>query len=290
MPVPKSAKGKFPSDSGRARRTGIILFAAFIVLAGLLGTFFVWSSSRTVALGEDHCPRDRAHRPPRVVIILFDQTDRLSELHRKALQTEFRKIVYQEFESEDAQQRHQFSRIEIYSFRSKAGGGLEINPKLQLCNPGSVTALTKWTANPAQVRKRFEQQFLERLDKELADLMEFKESGQSPILETIKHVSLSVFSLPRYDKSEKRLLIASDMLHNTAELKQHQLPQRSYAEFVRTAYGTNMRSDLKGVEVQILLFSMQPQLQTDQFMESFWASYFASAGVVKRNPFAKRIP
>jgi len=290
MPVPKSAKGRPASDAARARRIGVMLFLLFVALAALLGAFFVWSAGRNVALGQDLCPKDKGYRPPRVVVILVDQTDGLSELHRSALQSEFRRILYEEFESTQAQERSQFSRIEIIAFRSGVAGALEIQGKMQLCNPGSVNSLTKWTANPAQVRRRFEQQFLELLEKELADLTKFKETGQSPILEAIKHVSVSIFALPKYDNSEKRLVIASDMLHNTAELS-FLRSQPSFEAVAKTPYGIRLMPDLKNVAVRILLFTaQQPQLQGDALMNGFWMKYFARAGADLGKLTAKRIP
>ena len=293
MPVPKSARAGRRALPGRerasARRSGFVLLAVFLMLAGALATFFWWASGRSATLGADLCPDDPDFRPPRLTVILFDQTDPVSELHQRALRSAFQRLLHREFESEEAQSRYRFSRIEIFSFRSKSGGGLALERKLALCNPGSVTGLTKFTENPDQVRRRFEQQFRTRLEREVAELLTFKEASQSPILEAIKSVSLDPFAKPHFDRSEKLLVIASDLLHNTPELSLLR-NQPSYAEFARTAYGNRMQPDLKGVAVEVLLLTAPDiKLQGPRFAE-FWVGYFDRAGVTRTDPLMRRIP
>src|SRR5688500_14815842 len=79
MHVPKSAKGfqrRLPGrETRRARRTGLVLLALFVVLAGGLAAFFWWADRSSARLGADLCPDDADFRPPRLVVVLFDQTD-----------------------------------------------------------------------------------------------------------------------------------------------------------------------------------------------------------------------
>jgi hypothetical protein len=293
MPVPKSARGvrhRLPGrEAARARRTGFVLLALFVVLAGGLAAFFWWADRGAARLGADLCPDSPDFRPPRLVIVLFDQTDPITELQQRALRSAFERLLHREFESEQAQSRYRFSRIEVFSFRAKPTGGLALEQKLALCNPGSVTGLTKFTENPDQVRRRFEQQFRARLDKEIAELLTFKEASQSPILEAIKAVSLEPLAKPRFDGSEKLLVIASDLLHNTPELTLLR-NQPSFAEFERTPYGNRMLPNLKGVAVEALVFTAKDiKLQGQRFAE-FWAAYLDRAGAEKIDPPLRRIP
>lgn len=280
MPPPKGSRTKRRygprAEASRAVRTGLLVVALFAVLLGGLITFFVVLDRETFELGEDLCPKDRTFAPPKVTVLLIDQTNQLKPLHQQALRTHFRQLRYQEFESEEAQTRARFARIEIYSFRGRPGSAaLDITHHLSLCNPGGVTGLTKYTRNPEQVRRQFEDLFLKRLDEQLRSLLEFKESPQSPVLEALKHVSLDVFNEPRFAKSQKLLLMISDGLHNTPELRMHShVP--AFDQFSRTPYGNRMVGDFRGAPVRWLLVDTQQALQRD-VVKRFWEGYFGAA-------------
>lgn len=277
MPVPKSnnrqSRSRVGADRSRAIRSGAIILALFILLAGSLAVFLVVIDRENVEHGDNLCPKDRNFSPPRVIVVLVDQTDRLTDQHQQSLRAHFRQLLHAEFESEEAQLHRRFSRTEVFSFRAGQVGGLEISHRLTLCNPGDVNGLTKYHKNPDQVRRTFEKKFLERLDSELRDLMNFKDSPQSPILEAIKHVSLEVFADPKIEKAEKSLILVSDALHNTPDLSMFRTAP-NFADFYRTNYGNRIVSDLKGAKVQLLLLTSPAVAQQRTAVERFWSPYF----------------
>jgi hypothetical protein len=270
--------------AGKARRTGALLLAAFVVLAGGLGYFLLWAGGQSQKLGADLCPEARDFRPPKLIVLLFDQTDRLTRLHRAALEAKFRALIHDEFESAEAQDRWQFTRIEIYSFRGVAAGrgAIDLTRRLALCNPGGVTALTKWIKNPEQVRRQFENDFKKQVETILDGLMTFDDAPQSPILEAIKEVGLKVFADPRYRQSERHLVVASDLIHNTPDLSMFRAVPR-HAEFARTPYGQRMAAELKGVRLRAWVFTTAASAGVGRDrLALFWAAYFAAGGVDRR--------
>ncbi len=268
-----------------------MVFAVVVLIAGGLAGFFVWIGGNDAALDPvTLCPTDRDIRSPKVLVILFDQTDQLTNEHRQALRSHFRRLIHDEFERGDAAQTSRFSRIEVYSFRAEsAAGGLAIERQLAVCNPGDVDGLTKFTKNPGQVRRNFEQRFLGKIDSELADLLKFKESPASPLFEAIKYVALKVFADPRYDRSGKHLVLVSDMLNNTKDLSMFQrIPP--YAEFRRTSYAARVRPELRGVAVRgFVLLAKRIELQGKAFLD-FWRDYFLDSGASPGGYHLTRVP
>ncbi len=281
MPVPKSGRrgnrSRIGADRRQGARVGALIFVVFVLLAGALGAFLLIVDRENVELGENLCPKDRNFVPPRVVVVLIDQTDRLSDLHQQALRSQFRQLLHQEFESEEAQLRRRFSRIDVVSFRAKTGGGPEIAYRLSLCNPGDINGLTKYHQNPELVRRTFEKRFLDRLDGELKDLLTFKDSPQSPILEAIKLVSLEILADARLAKAEKALVLVSDGLHNTPELSLFRASP-TFDDVYKTPYGNRMVADLRQAKVQFLVLSGAAPQQQRLALERFWSPYFARSG------------
>ena len=283
MPAPRSSRRghRLPGRSRqrRAFRLGVLVLSLFLVLVGAMIAAYVWLSGSSTALDSATlCPTDQAVKPPKVIVLLFDQTDRLTDRHRTALRSRFRRILYDEFEREEAKTQATFSRIYIYSFHAlSAAGDLAMTERLSLCNPGDADELTKFTENPERVRRTFEERFLGKIDAELAELLRFKESPQSPIIEAIRKISLEVFEDPRFDGSKKRLILVSNMIHNTPGLQMYR-GAPDFDAYRGSAYGLSTQPKLGGVDVTLLvLLSENPALQGARTM-NFWASLFKEAG------------
>ena len=117
MPVPRSSRYRRGGTRAGARagalRGGLIIFVIFLLAAGGVAAFLIWAGRENVKLGADLCPDDPAFRPPKVIVVLFDQTDQLTAAHQRALQSKFKEFLDREFVSEEAQSKWRFSRIEF---------------------------------------------------------------------------------------------------------------------------------------------------------------------------------
>ena len=284
MPVPKSGKhSHFGSDdSAKALRRGAVILVIVLLLAGGLGLFLTWASQQRTELGADLCPTDPAFWPPKIIVLLFDETDKLTKQHQDWLDSYYRRLLHDEFESKEAQEKQRFSRFEVYSFRTSANGDLDLRRDLAICNPGGVTGLTKYTEHPDIVRKNFEEKFLERLNVQLRQLLDFKDSPRSPIFEALKEVGLKTLADPKYDRSEKLLIIASDMLHNTPELSLRKV-QPTFEELYRTPYGNRLIADLKDATVRLLIFAGDSEPLQRTVTQRLWNPYFKAAGATRRS-------
>ncbi|RYH56192.1 MAG: hypothetical protein EON54_12260 [Alcaligenaceae bacterium] len=97
----------------------------------------------------------------------------------------------------------------------------------------------------------------------------------SPIFEMLQLVAVNGFRKHAI-KGERRLIIMSDMLHNTPEFSMYR-PLPDYSAFAASGYGQKMQLDLPDVEVDLNYLINSPQFQTKRNLR-FWEEYFNKAG------------
>ncbi|HEV3111394.1 MAG TPA: hypothetical protein VGY99_12955, partial [Candidatus Binataceae bacterium] len=134
------------------------------------------------------------------------------------------------------------------------------------------------TSNPQLIGKRWKMKFIEPLNKQLDTMLRGSGSKDSPIMESIQVVGVSVFDTPAFhDLADKRLVIVSDMLQNTAGYSQYR-GDESYSRFCTSGYFLKVRSNLEGVDVTILYLRRTDvrHLQGKRHLE-FWENYFSDA-------------
>ena len=275
MPVPKSSR----KQRRKVPAKGWLLLLVFIAGAGALIVFLVHAGDQYQRLSSKTlCPMDHGTNIPKILVILFDQTDRLTRLEQEALKSRFSNLIYDEFENPKDGVSGQFSRVEIYSFSANKGdGSLTITKDLVLCNPGKGAKLDGLFRNPEQVRRRFEKQFKGRLNHKLLGILDFKESRFSPILEAFKYVSHRVLENPRYRKSQKRLIVVSNMVHNTNGFTMLR-PHAGFDKFRRSTYGFSLLPNLAGVVLTVHVIQARVLKQQGAAFLKFWLSYFRYSG------------
>ena len=150
-------------------------------------------------------------------------------------------------------------------------------PLLELCNPGTGAEKSAMTATLKKLRQQYEQKFVEPMRKQSEALLSTTPAKTSPILEMVQLVGINAFR--KHDiKGERRLIILSDMLHNTPQFSMFRSPaDYYYAAFSLTAYGKKTQVDLGGVDVELLYLLHTPQLQTRRNL-LFWEDYFKKSG------------
>src|SRR5262249_20764231 len=105
-------------------------------------------------------------------------------------------------------------------------------PLIELCNPGDGSGASELTANPKQLRRQYEQRFIEPLLKESQALVASTPARLSPIFEMLQLAGINGFRAQGV-QGERRLVVVSDMLHNTAQFTMYRgaVP---YADFARS--------------------------------------------------------
>ena len=148
---------------------------------------------------------------------------------------------------------------------------------LKICNPGSAEEVSSWNRNPRQIRLRYEEGFSNKLDSALQDGLDAQGNDTSPIMEMIQAVAIDAFPA-NSESMPKKLVIISDMLHNTSDYSQYD-ERLEFNEVITRAFFSHVTADLRGVNVSILYIARRgsEKLQTRGHI-LFWENYFRTMG------------
>src|SRR5206468_1685671 len=114
------------------------------------------------------------------------------------------------------------------------------------------------TANPALLKRQYDDRFIAPLMRETDALQSTSPARWSPIFEMLQLVGIEAFQA-RDVRGPRRLIVLSDMLHNTPELSMyHAIPD--FQGFARTDYGVKTQARLPGVDVELDVLMNTPAL------------------------------
>ena len=155
------------------------------------------------------------------------------------------------------------------------------------CNPGTIKdikdSFKKYASNPKIIQDKWNKEFSEEIDKVIDDLLIDTVKPFSPIMEMIQKVSINAFS--NLKSSENKLILFSDMLHNTNELSFYKtIP--SFKQFSKTSYFSKIRTDLeKNVSVEICQVRRDNNeyIQNSKEFKIFWTQYLVNGLRAKRD-------
>ncbi|HEY9788371.1 MAG TPA: hypothetical protein V6D17_23480 [Candidatus Obscuribacterales bacterium] len=199
-------------------------------------------------------------------MLLVDKTDPLTTIQREALRQELRKI------KEDIPIH---TGIEVYSVAPVQTHLLTPEAPM-VCNPGTGAAVSAWTGNPRLVNKLWDERYSRPLEHLFDQMLSFGTAPVSPIFESIQSVAVGAFGPLRPAAEYRRLIIISDLLHNTPQFSQYGGPG-SFDDFRRTDYYRRVRPDLRGVQVEIIYLRREGTEQGRSHIE-FWQDYFRDSG------------
>ena len=215
------------------------------------------------------CP---AAGPAGHVVLLVDRSDPMSFAQRKAFAVAYRDIVAR------VPTGHLLS---VYALSDDFKETAE--PLLELCNPGDGKDATGMNDNPGMLKRAFEKQYLKPFQEREEDLVTESPGKASPILEMVQLVGITGFRKQGI-AGEKRLIIVSDMIQNTPQLRMYKgVPD--YTAFSKTPYGVKSRADLQDVKVEFRMLMNTPAIQDERMFE-FWKSHIRQSGgrVVLHDP------
>ncbi len=236
----------------------ILLFVIVAVSAGLYYKAQQAPSVDPVTL----CP---AAGPSGHFVLLVDKTDPLNFTQKQALTELLHEVI--EKRTPEGYLLSVFVLGE--DFKETA------SPVIELCNPGTGEDKSEYTANRRKLRRQYEERFLQPLAKQAESLVSTEAAKQSPIFEMLQLVSINAFR--RHDvKGEKKLIVVSDMLHNTPPFTMYRGPV-DFESFAGSDYGRKVALRMPDVKVELNILINSPQLQTRR-QAAFWEAYFGAAG------------
>lgn len=208
------------------------------------------------------CPADG---PAGHYVLLIDKTDPLNFVQKQAFDVVLRDLI-----ENRVPQGYLLSIFELNEdFTSSA------QPLIQMCHPGTGAEASSLVSNVDKLKRQYTERFKSPVENILTSLVATKPANLSPIFEMLQLAAINGFAAHPL-RGEQRLIIMSDMLHNTAEFSMYKSPT-TFSEFEATPYGRKSLSRLKGVDVEIYYLMNAPKLQTRRQLK-FWEEYFEQAG------------
>lgn len=241
-------------------RTIITIILSTVVLGGAAYYMAIQPASLDAAT---MCPSDG--KPLGHYVLLVDKTDPLNFTQKQA----FTAIV-QELIERRIPEGYLLS-VFVLGEDFKEGA----TPLVELCNPGDGSGKSELTANLKRLRAKYQTKFVEPLVKQSESLVSTQPAKWSPIFEMLQLVDVNAY-LKRDVKGERRLIIVSDMLHNTPEFSMYK-GNVDYAAFSASDYGRKAQLELRNVDVELHYLMNTPQFQTKRNLK-FWEDYFSKAG------------
>lgn len=256
--------------------TAIALMVLFII--SVIGvTLYYFLKPSPIYDKQTFCPVvDGVISPKNNIAILIDETDPLSGNQKDFLNVEIERIVYQQPVG---------TLVSIYTISEESP--IQRNPSFCLCKVKDGNNANKLTENERLLNRKFEKNFIFPLKKQLNKLDEIVDPAkESRLFEQIQAISVNSF-LKYPSDGYKELYIFSDMLHNSKEYSLYSSRQK-FEDLKKNNYFSEIRSNLRGVDVNIYYFANQPKFQTNKNV-MFWEKYFNELGaaVVKVEPVGK---
>jgi len=270
MPRPRSrARAASRPDDASPGGGGFLLPGAVFGVLLVAGAGALWfAKTRAVATDpETLCRLDES--PPSVSAILIDVTDQLSLAERTQTLNEVERL---------RSEIPQYGEVQVFAIDGDPG--TSGRPWLQICNPGRGAEMNALYQNPAMAEKRWQGEFKQRLEEVLSSLTAKESSDESPIMESIRSVSLLSLGDPRFDDSERQLFVFSDFMQNSPEqYSQYSNAALEFERFASTPYAESVKSNLAGVRVH-MYYIERPS--TSMFQngrhQQFWVKYFDKSG------------
>ena len=238
---------------------------AFIVVLIILGGFF-YCNEKNSRIERDPislCRTDGLF--PRETALLIDITEGFSESQALLIMRQMETVLDSSFVDE---------RFTFYALNDDPD---TFKPLFTVCNPGDGSGQSELTANVRRIYENWETNFYERITNTVESLIDETGAESSPIMEMFKFVGIqTMFNTPA---SQKRVVIVSDMIHNTLEYSQYSDPPR-YDYLENTPYLTRVLANLNDADVEIF-YIVRPrlvELQNRGHINLFWEQYISESG------------
>ena len=245
----------------------LIVGIAAITIAGVI---FVSS------IGEDldkfGCPVDRkvGH-----TLILVDKTDPFTENQQMIL----RNLLKQFKQELDLLQVHE--KLSIYIL--DGSNYIQPKPAFTSCRPKSEEEANIIIENPRILKENYDKRYAEPLEKAIATLLEGSRADVSPLLEMLREIS--ILRDFQQDYPRRRLIIFSDMIHNTEQFSMYNArtdlsyddakkKSASYFELTRPQFSGSLP-----VSLYILRREAYKSAPLWGVVKQFWKTYFSDHGV-----------
>lgn len=255
-----AAKIRKRDDAFRAARN----IAVVVLLAGAVAFFYIQTIANHRNLNEETlCPA----QPESLTVLLVDVTDPLNLPQRQDFLNQLDRLT---------DQIPRYGELTIAKVDPVSDRLLE--PIITRCNPGSARDENDVSGNPQKLDQMRKERFVEPIRGVYQKLLDASAADRSPILESIQSVNLTEFQRPQTGDVPKRLIVASDLLQNTTAISFYKSLPDPY-EFTATQQFNRVRTDLRGIEVELWMLQRDDSNQTQpRALPNLWEQLIGKQG------------
>jgi hypothetical protein len=241
----------------------ILIFFVILAVTGFIAVYVSISSSRVERNQATLCRVDG--EIPRETALLIDATEGFSPSQSLLISKHMESIIETSLIDE---------KFTFYALNDNAD---TFSPLFEICNPGDGSDQNELTANVRRLYQSWETGFKQRITSNVQSLIDENGAESSPILEMLKFVAIQ--SMFDSAAPQKRLVVVSDLIHNTSEYSQYSEPSR-FEHIENSPYLRQVLPDLRNVDVEILYIfrSNLNEIQNRGHIQLFWERLFTEAG------------
>lgn len=235
-----------------------------ILVIAAVGAGMAWyrsaMQSKVIYDSKSWCPTSG---PFANTVLLIDLTDEISSIQEQKLKNFLRS-------SSDIVPKHAMLSVYLLS----EDDGVQA-PLVEICNPGNGEDINEFTGNPRLAKKRFNEKFLDPIEKAIKKIEPAKPARISPIIEHVRSIAVSVFVDAPREGYKHRLVVISDMLQNSEATSHY----RDGQDWEKVNLG-KLRADLdhvSQVDVKVFARNSLEHLQRKALIE-YWENYFILSG------------
>lgn len=267
------AKRRSNSRSKYGRKNNLGIKGIFGIVIGVVTVSFIVgllvasNMNKPIALNSDTlCPTDR--EPAGSLAVLIDNTDKIPERSARSAQIYLSKKINSLPEN---------TLVSVFVMSEDSSS--HIVPIISKCRPVDGESSSQLTANPAMLKRRFEEEFYTPLFATLNSLFDKEPSSISPILESLQSIWVESFQ-PHSDNVNKHLVVISDLLQHSPLYSMYS-GRPDYHSFAAQAEKQGQNSlSLKGVEVELLVLPREVPVGTRADVVDFWQSVMVEKGAL----------
>jgi hypothetical protein len=261
----RSRRGK---RDRRDKAIGFALAVLGIIMIGGLSGGALWLRKTKEVFDADNCLRSG---PRAVHVIMIDRSDPITDQQAQGVRQQIERTK---------NESHFGTQFDIYTFEGDTKK--ELRPIFHVCAPGRPEDANELIENPEFVRRRYQEQFSDVIDREVTALLRVSTLPNSPIIESIRAATITSFGPLTNGTIPLHVTIVSDMVQNTT-LASHFKSEPNFAQLSKSSAWSLLQPNLKGAVVDIL-YLLRPNARRGTIMiqnrghQLFWEQLIAASG------------
>ena len=253
---------------------GIVGFLLIIFGRGIIGNG---------GLGADLCGDNQ---DPDHTVVVIDTSDPFNTLQKEWLLKYFEGLVWGFGDREKRNKLRDWeneafsmgTRISLYELNLNTYEESDLPALISKCIPPTGQEAKGIIDNPDQLKKAWNEGFLNPFEEKIESLVTLPQQSESPIAQGLTRISTTF--LTSGQQTKKKIIIISDLLQNYGDYSQYEINE-SYLEAKKKnpSFFKSFQPNLEGVEFKIL-FIRRKGLEglQNSIHQQFWLKYLCASG------------